>query len=182
MSRIGNQPIIIPDAVSAKVDGRTLTISGPKGELIRKITGDISVDIEGNKITVKRHNEQKSSRSMHGLTRSLIAGMIEGVSQGFRKQLEVHGVGYKVNVSGKDLKLNLGFSHEINYHVPDGVQVSVDQNIVTIEGSDKQQVGQVAAELRAFRKPEPYKGKGIRYVGEQIIRKTGKAAGVGATE
>lgn len=175
MSRIGKQPIALPSGVTITVDPQTITVAGPKGTLSQFTMQDIDVKQEGEQVLVTRKNDEAPARSKHGLMRTLVSNMITGVSQGFTKQLEFNGVGYRVSVAGNGLKLTLGYSHDITYTLPQGVTATVEQNIITISGISKQQVGQVAAEIRALRKPEPYKGKGIKYVGERIIRKSGKS-------
>ncbi len=176
MSRVGKQPIKVPSGVNAAIDGSNVTVSGPQGNLSLKTLPGMVIKQDGDEIIVSRSNEETMSRARHGLTRTLIDNMVVGVSQGFNKKLEVNGVGFRVNLAGQDLKLSLGYSHEITYKIPETVKLAVDQNIITISGIDKQQVGQVAAEIRALKKPEPYKGKGIKYVNERIIRKAGKSA------
>ncbi|HEX5447814.1 MAG TPA: 50S ribosomal protein L6 [Candidatus Saccharimonadales bacterium] len=175
MSRVGKRPITIPSGVNISVSQDQISVSGPKGNLERPSLPGIKVVQNENELKLERQNDTATSRARHGLMRSLIDNMVTGVSQGFEKKLEINGVGYRVQQQGTDLKLNLGFSHDIVYKVPAGVQVVIDQNIITVSGIDKQQVGQVAAEIRALRKPEPYKGKGIKYVDERIIRKSGKS-------
>ena len=175
MSRIGKQPIPIPNGVTITVDPQTITVAGPKGTLSQFTMPDVEVKQEGDQVIVTRANDEAPARSKHGLMRTLVSNMITGVSEGFSKKLEFNGVGYRVSVAGNGLKLTLGYSHDINYPLPQGVTATVEQNIITVSGIDKQQVGQVAAEIRALRKPEPYKGKGIKYVGERIIRKSGKS-------
>ncbi|HLA49306.1 MAG TPA: 50S ribosomal protein L6 [Candidatus Saccharimonadales bacterium] len=175
MSRIGKLPIDLPNGVSVSVDKDRLTVSGPKGSLTQFSMPGIKVSTTDNQVLVERANDERANRSKHGLMRMLIKNMVDGVSQGFERQLEMSGVGYRVTQQGSDLKFNLGFSHDVVYKVPAAVAVSVEQNIITVRGIDKQQVGQVAAEIRALKKPEPYKGKGIKYVEEQIIRKSGKS-------
>lgn len=175
MSRIGKLPIDIPSGVTITVEPETITVNGSKGSLTQFTMPGIIVKQEGDKVIVSRIDDEAMHRSKHGLMRSLINNMIVGVSTGFTKQLELNGVGFRVAAAGAGLKLNLGFSHEINYALPQGVTATVEQNIITISGINKQQVGQVAAEIRALKKPEPYKGKGLKYVGERIIRKSGKS-------
>lgn len=175
MSRIGNAPIVIPAGVEVKLDGNTVTVKGPKGELTRTVHQNMKVEIEGAEIKVTRPNDQKENRSLHGLTRTLIANMVEGVTNGYSKQLEVNGVGYRSSVEGNKLVLNIGYSHPVEMPFPDGVKAEVNDKIITISGIDKQKVGQFAAEVREKRPPEPYKGKGIKYVDEHIRRKEGKA-------
>lgn len=175
MSRIGKLPIEIPSGVTITIDPDYITVAGSKGTLKQFTMPGVTVTQEGNQIVVTRENDEPKNRSKHGLMRTLVANMVTGVSTGFTKQLEVNGVGFRVALAGNQLKMNLGFSHEVVYTLPQGVQAKVEGNVITIEGFDKQQVGQVAAEIRALKKPEPYKGKGIKYVGERIIRKAGKS-------
>ena len=175
MSRIGKQPIDIPSGVTITVDDDTITVNGSKGSLSQFTMPGITVKQIENQVQVTRIDDEAPNRSKHGLMRSLVNNMIVGVSAGFTKQLELNGVGYRVAVVGNGLKMNLGFSHEVNYALPAGITAVVEQNIITISGISKQQVGQAAAEIRALKKPEPYKGKGIKYVGERIIRKSGKS-------
>lgn len=175
MSRIGKLPITIPAGVTITVDGDFITVNGSKGSLKQFTMPGIKVDIKDNELQVTRANDEAINRARHGLMRSLIANMIAGVSNGFSKKLEINGVGYRVAQQGTDLKFNLGFSHDVIYKVPAGVQITVEQNTVTVTGIDKQQVGQVAAEIRSLKKPEPYKGKGIKYSDERILRKSGKS-------
>ena len=178
MSRIGKSPIIIPNGVNVEFDSVKVSVSGPKGNLecltLPGINIAKSLD-SANEILVSRDDDQPKTRGKHGLMRSLINNMVIGVSQGYSKKLELNGVGYRVSMAGSDLRLNIGFSHEVKYKTPSGVMVTVEQNIITVSGIDKQQVGQVAAEIRSLKKPEPYKGKGIKYVNERIIRKSGKS-------
>lgn len=175
MSRIGKQPIDLPSGVTITVDPETITVSGGKGTLTQFTMPGITVKQEENQVLVTRVDDEAVHRSKHGLMRTLVNNMIVGVSQGFSKQLELNGVGYRVALAGNALKMNLGFSHEVVYTLPAGITAAVEQNIITISGVDKQQVGQVAAEIRSLKKPEPYKGKGLKYVGERIIRKSGKS-------
>lgn len=175
MSRIGKQPIDIPSGVTITVDPEKVTVNGGKGTLSQAQMPGITVKQEGEQILVTRTDDEAPNRSKHGLMRSLINNMVVGVSTGFTKQLELNGVGYRVALAGNGLKLHLGFSHEVNYTLPQGVTATVEQNVITVSGIDKQQVGQAAAEIRALKKPEPYKGKGLKYVGERIIRKSGKS-------
>ncbi|MBI2592508.1 50S ribosomal protein L6 [Candidatus Saccharibacteria bacterium] len=176
MSRIGKLPIDLPSGVSVAVDNNKINVSGPKGLLSQFTMPGIRVSVNNNQVIVERKNDLRSVRSNHGLMRSLINNMVIGVSRGFERRLEIHGVGYRVEAQGSDLKFNLGFSHDVVYKVPAGVQVFVEQNTITVAGIDKQQVGQVAAEIRALKKPEPYKGKGIKYEHERVIRKSGKSS------
>lgn len=175
MSRIGKMPIEIPAGVTAQLEGTLLTVKGPKGEQTLSIPPLSKVSINEQVITVDRTSEDKMHKAQHGLTRSLISNMINGVTSGFTKELEVNGVGFKVRIEGKILIMNLGFSHEIRYTIADDVDVAVDKTNITISGINKQRVGQVAAEIREFKKPEPYKGKGIKYKEERVIRKAGKS-------
>jgi len=178
MSRIGNSPIPVPAGVDISVNGPSVSIKGPKGELQIDLPEGISARQEGEELFVERPNDDTNSKALHGLARSLVNNMVHGVSEGYRKDLEIIGVGYRAAAKGKDgLDLQLGFSHPVSYKAPSGIEFEVpDQQKISVIGIDKQVVGQVAAEIRAFRKPEPYKGKGIRYVGEHVIRKAGKAA------
>lgn len=175
MSRIGKLPIAVPSGVTITIDPDYITVAGSKGTLKQFTMPGVTVAQEGDQIVVTRENDEPKNRAKHGLMRSLVANMVTGVSTGFTKQLEVNGVGFRVALAGNQLKMNLGFSHEVVYTLPQGVSAKVEGNVITIEGFDKQQVGQVAAEVRALKKPEPYKGKGIKYVGERIIRKSGKS-------
>ena len=176
MSRIGRKPIDVPSGVEVKLDGHHITVKGPKGTLERDLHPDMIVAIEGNVINVTRPSELKQHKSLHGLTRTLISNMVVGVSEGFSKELEIQGVGYRCAKQGKDLVMNLGYSHQVIVPEIDGISIEVPaQNKIVISGPDKQKVGQFAAEVREKRPPEPYKGKGIRYVGEYVQRKEGKA-------
>jgi large subunit ribosomal protein L6 len=177
MSRIGRRPVPLPQGVSAQLDGRTITIKGPKGEISRTVHRDLTLVLENGTVLVRRPSDESMHRALHGLTRTLIANMVEGVTKGFSKSLEIQGVGYKAETKPFGVQLVVGFSHPVPYHAPKGIKISVDNNVLLkIEGVDKELVGQVAAELRNIRPPEPYKGKGIRYVGEQVRRKAGKTA------
>jgi large subunit ribosomal protein L6 len=175
MSRVGKLPIKLPSGVTITVDESAISVNGSKGSLSQFTMDGITVKQEGDEILVTRANDEPKIRAKHGLMRALIANMITGVSQGFSKKLEVNGVGFRVALAGQDLKMNLGFSHEVVYKIPAGVTATVEQNAITISGISKQQVGQVAAEIRALKKPEPYKGKGIKYSDERIVRKSGKS-------
>ena len=175
MSRIGKQPIDIPSGVSVTLADDKIAVSGSKGNLEQFTMPGIKVTQNDNQLLVERENDEAANRARHGLMRSLVANMVTGVSQGFEKKLEINGVGYRVAQQGTDLKFNLGFSHDVIYHVPQGINISVEQNVITVSGISKQQVGQVAAEIRALKKPEPYKGKGIKYADERILRKSGKS-------
>ena len=177
MSRVGKKPITIPAGVEVKVNGNEVTVKGPKGELKNTFNADMAIAMEGNEITVTRPTDNKEHRALHGLTRTLIANMIEGVANGYSKTLEVNGVGYRVQKQGKNLVMNLGFSHQVIVEEVPGITIEVPSpNQIVISGADKQQVGQFAAEVREKRPPEPYKGKGIKYADEHIRRKEGKAA------
>lgn len=175
MSRVGKLPIAIPSGVTITIDPSEITVAGSKGTLKQFTMPDIEVKQEGDELIVTRANDQPKTRAKHGLMRALLNNMVTGVSQGFTKKLEINGVGYRVALQGTDLKMNLGFSHDVIYKVPQGVTATVEGLSITISGIDRQQVGQVAAEIRALKKPEPYKGKGIKYEGERIIRKSGKS-------
>jgi large subunit ribosomal protein L6 len=178
MSRIGKKPVPVPNGVTVTVNGSNISVKGPKGELSRKLHQDMQVKIENGTVVVDRPSDEDMHRALHGLTRSLIANMVEGVTQGYKKQLEITGVGYKAEVKPFGLQLALGYSHPIEYRPPAGIKLTAPQpTSVVIEGADKEKVGQVAAEIRSLRKPEPYKGKGVKYLGEQIRRKAGKAGG-----
>ncbi|MBP3599500.1 MAG: 50S ribosomal protein L6 [Clostridia bacterium] len=177
MSRIGKKPITIPAGVDVKINGSEVTVKGPKGELKNTFNADMSIAVEGSEIIVTRPTDNKEHRSLHGLTRTLIANMVEGVTKGFTKELEVNGVGYRVQKQGKNLVMNLGFSHQVIMEEIPGITIEAPTpNKIVISGADKQMVGQFAAEVREKRPPEPYKGKGIKYVDEYIRRKEGKAA------
>lgn len=175
MSRVGKMPIPVPSGVTFEIKDGLAIVKGSKGELSQPILNGVSVTQDGDTLVVSRTSDDRYIRANHGLMRSLINNMVEGVSKGFEKQLEVNGVGFRVALQGQLLKLKLGYSHESEYSLPEGINAAVDQNKITVSGIDKQQVGQVAAEIRALKKPEPYKGKGIQYVGERIIRKSGKS-------
>ena len=175
LSRIGKLPIEIPAGVTITVDSGNITVEGPKGKLVQFITPAVDVNINDGVLTVNPKDESKQARSQHGLMRALINNMVIGVTKGYEKRLEVKGVGFRVASSNNELTMSLGFSHEIKFKAPEGVNVSNDKMVIIVSGIDKQKVGQVAAEIRALKKPEPYKGKGIMYEGEQILRKAGKA-------
>lgn len=175
MSRIGKLPIEVPNGVTITVDPDVINVTGPKGSLQQFTIEGITLTQDGTDYVVERKNDEPMYRSKHGLMRTLVANMVTGVTQGFEKKLEINGVGFRVALSGNALKFSLGYSHEVVYTLPEGITAAVEQNVITIRGINKQQVGQVAAEIRSLRKPEPYKGKGIKYVGERIIRKSGKS-------
>jgi large subunit ribosomal protein L6 len=178
MSRIGKLPVPVPSGVTVKVEGNVVSVKGPKGELSRTIHPEMKVEFKDNVLSVVRPSDEDLHKSLHGLSRTLIANMVEGVSKGYQKQLEISGVGYKAEPKPFGLQLALGFSHQVTYKAPAGIKLTAPQPTqVVIEGADKEKVGQVAAEIRALRPPEPYKGKGIKYVGEVIRRKAGKAGG-----
>jgi large subunit ribosomal protein L6 len=175
MSRIGKLPINIPSGVTITVDPDFVTVAGSKGTLKQFTMPGVTVTVDGNVATVTRENDEAVNRAKHGLMRTLVSNMVTGVSAGFSKQLEINGVGYRAAMQGTDIKLNLGFSHDVIYKLPQGISAVIEQNKITVSGIDKQQVGQVAAEIRALKKPEPYKGKGIKYADERILRKSGKS-------
>jgi large subunit ribosomal protein L6 len=175
MSRIGKRPITIPAKVQVTIDGTKVMVKGPKGELSRDLPANVIVSQEGEILQVNRRDDTRVSRQMHGLSRTLVANMVEGVSQGFQRRLEIQGVGYRAQVQGRNLVLNMGFSHQVQIVPPEGVQFAVENNTnVIVTGYDKEIVGNTAAKIRAVRPPEPYKGKGIRYAGEVVRRKAGK--------
>ncbi|MDW3220771.1 MAG: 50S ribosomal protein L6 [Acidimicrobiales bacterium] len=178
MSRVGNNPITVPSGVEVSISGDTITVKGTKGELAQTLTGGITVREDEGTLVVERPDDTGASKSFHGLSRTLIQNMIIGVTEGFTKELQIQGVGYRATAKGKDkLELALGFSHPVNIEAPAGIEFDVPQQTqIFVKGIDKQLVGQVAADIRKWRKPEPYKGKGIRYVDERVIRKAGKAA------
>lgn len=176
MSRIGNKPITVPEGVEVKIDGQHITVKGPKGTLERDINNNMSVNMDGNVITVTRPNDENENKSLHGLTRTLISNMVTGVLQEFKRELEINGVGYKAQLKGKKLVMNLGYSHTVEMDAPEGITFEVPaQNQIIVKGADKEAVGQVAAVIRSKRPPEVYRGKGIKYVEEHIRRKEGKA-------
>lgn len=178
MSRIGKMPVPVPDGVTVNIDGSTVSVKGPKGELSRKFPEGISFSMEDNKVVTARSGDESNQKALHGLSRALVANMVEGVTRGYQKQLEITGVGYKAEPKPYGLLFSLGYSHTIEFKAPQGITLKAPQPTqVVIEGADKEIVGQVAAEIRSLRKPEPYKGKGIKYAGEKIRRKAGKAGG-----
>ena len=175
MSRIGKKPVVVPKGVAVEVQGNTVAVKGPKGELRRTLHAEMQVALADGQVTVARPSDEKRHKALHGLSRTLVQNMVEGVSKGFSKTLEIQGVGYKAEAKPYGVNLIVGFSHPVKYEAPKGIKISVENNtVVKIEGADKEAVGQVAAELRSVRPPEPYKGKGIRYQGEQVRRKAGK--------
>lgn len=176
MSRIGKRPIPIPDKVTVTINGQDVSVKGPKGELFRTLPSGVSVEQADNTLLVKRQDDSRFARSRHGLCRTLVANMIQGVSQGFQRRLEIQGVGYRAQVQGKTLNMSLGYSHPVKFDPPPGIEFAVENNTnVIVSGIDKEIVGNIAAKIRATRPPEPYKGKGVRYAGEYIRRKAGKA-------
>ncbi|AFZ13172.1 MAG TPA: 50S ribosomal protein L6 [Oculatellaceae cyanobacterium] len=176
MSRIGKRPINIPGKVTVAIEGQHVGVKGPKGELSRVLPAEVTVEQEGDTLVVKRRNESRPARQLHGLSRTLVANMVDGVSEGFQKRLEIQGVGYRAQVQGRNLILNVGYSKPVEITPPDGIQVAVENNTnVVVSGIDKEVVGNTAAKIRDIRPPEPYKGKGIRYAGEVVRRKAGKA-------
>ncbi len=175
MSRIGKKPVSLPQGVTATVDGQTVTAKGPKGELKFVVNDEVLVKMEGGEIAVQPRDQSKGARSKWGMSRTQIVNILTGVKDGFEKKLEISGVGYRAAMQGKNLQLSLGFSHEVVYHTPEGITIATPKPTeITISGIDRQKVGQVAAEIREYRGPEPYKGKGVRYEGEKIVRKEGK--------
>ncbi len=180
MSRIGRKPITVPAGVEVKIDGTVVTVKGPKGTLTQTFHPNMKIELVGAELTVTRPDDEKLNRSLHGLTRTLLANMVEGVTNGFKKELEVNGVGYRVQKQGKQVVMNLGYSHQVIVEEIEGITLDVpDPNHIVVNGADKQLVGQVASEIREKRPPEPYKGKGIKYATEVIRRKEGKAGGKG---
>lgn len=183
MSRIGKNPVLLPQGVTAQFDGKILTVKGSKGELSLSPNPLVQVEITESQITVTRDADSREKRSLHGLTRTLIQNMVDGVSKGFEKRLEINGVGYRAQVQGNKVVFSLGYSHPVEFPFPEGITIKADEekkNVIIVSGIDKQKVGQAAAVIRSFRKPEPYKGKGIKYEDERIRRKAGKTAGKGA--
>ena len=175
MSRIGKKPVPVPAGVTANIEGKVLTVKGAKGTLTLDLADEVSYEVNDGGITVTPANDTKRARSFWGMQRTLVQNLVTGVTEGYTKQLQITGVGYRANVQGKNLKLQLGYSHDVDYAIPEGITIATpDNTTVNISGIDKQQVGQVAAEIRRWRKPEPYKGKGIKYAGEFIFRKEGK--------
>jgi len=179
MSRIGKLPVVIPNDVTVTVQDGVVTVKGPKGELSQILNERANVAVEGDQVVVTRNSDSKEDKSIHGLTRTLIANMVEGVTKGFEKKLEIVGVGYRAQATGKKITLNVGYSHPVDMNAPEGIEVNLDndnKNIIIVKGIDKQAVGEFAANIRKQRKPEPYKGKGIKYIDEYIMRKAGKTA------
>ena len=175
MSRIGRKPVPLPQGVTASVSGTTIAVKGPKGELTRTLHPELSVAVEGSEVLLKRPTDSSKHRALHGLSRTLVANMVEGVTKGYEKTLEIQGVGYKAETKPYGLNLVVGYSHSVEFKAPPGIKLTADQpTVVKVSGSDKELVGQVAANIRAVRPPEPYKGKGIRYQGEKVRRKAGK--------
>ena len=178
MSRIGKMPVEVPKGVNVALDGQTLSVKGPKGDLTLEVHPEMKVEVGDGQVEVARPSDAARHKALHGLTRSLVNNMVTGVSEGFSKTLEIVGVGYRADASGSGLTINVGYSHPIDYPAPDGVTLECpNQTTIVVSGADKQKVGQAAAEIRSFRPPEPYKGKGIRYQGEHVRRKAGKTAG-----
>ncbi len=176
MSRIGRKPITVPAGVEVTIDGSTVTVKGPKGTLSGTFNSNMTIAKDGDVVTVTRPNDEKENRSLHGLTRTLIANMVEGVSNGYTKNLEIVGIGYRANMQGKDVVLSVGYSHTVTIEAPEGITIACPSpNQIVVSGADKQKVGQIASEIRGVRPPEPYKGKGIRYADEHVRRKEGKA-------
>ena len=175
MSRIGKNPVSVPKGVTATIDGQAVSVKGPKGELAFVATDNITVKMEDGAIAVAPRDDSKSARAAWGMSRSMVANLIEGVTKGFERRLEINGVGYRASIQGKNLQLALGYSHDVRYPIPEGIKIETPKPTeIVVSGSDKQKVGQVAAEIRQFRKPEPYKGKGVKYADEKIFRKEGK--------
>lgn len=175
MSRIGNSPVLIPQGVTVTLTADTMSAKGPKGELTRPLPSHVEVAVDGDKAIVKRVNDSKPARARHGLTRSLLQNLVTGVSEGYTKSLEIIGVGYRAQTKGRVLVLTLGYSHPINYEIPEGIDIEVQKTIIHVRGADKEAVGQTAANIRRFRQPDAYKGKGVRYLGEQVRLKAGKS-------
>jgi large subunit ribosomal protein L6 len=176
MSRIGKKPVPLPKGVTAALAGQRITVKGPKGEISRLVHAELTVAVEGEQVLVRRPSDESRHKALHGLTRTLIANMVQGVTEGYEKKMEIHGTGYRVVAKGSDLEFALGYSHSITVKAPEGISFTVENPTrFAVQGIDKQQVGEVAANIRKLRKPDPYKGKGVRYAGEQIRRKVGKA-------
>ncbi|MEM1252011.1 MAG: 50S ribosomal protein L6 [Cyanobacteria bacterium P01_H01_bin.21] len=176
MSRIGKKPVPVPSGVTVSIDAQSVVVKGPKGELSRVLPGEVNIAQEGEEVVVTRQDDSRTARARHGLSRTLIANMVEGVSKGFEKRLEIKGVGYRASIKGKTLTMNLGYSHPVEFEPPAGIEFKVESNTnVIVSGIDKELVGTIAAKIRDARPPEPYKGKGVRYLGEMVRRKAGKA-------
>ena len=175
MSRIGRMPVVVPSGVDVTIDGAQVTVKGPKGELKREVPAGVALALNGGELTVTRADDSNENRAKHGMMRALVANMVKGVTDGFERKLEINGVGYRADVSGQKLNMALGFSHPVVFDIPPGIDVAVDkQTHITVTGIDRQQVGQVAANIRRLRKPDPYKNKGVRYAGERLKKKVGK--------
>ena len=175
MSRIGQKPIPVPDKVEVSIEGRQVQVKGPKGQVVTRIPARIQASLEDGQVVITRPTDQNRDKALHGLARTLVANMVEGVTEGFARRLEIVGVGYRAEGSGRKIKLSLGFSHPVEYEAPEGIEITTPQpTVIEVRGADKQVVGQVAAEIRSYRTSEPYKGKGIRYEGEHVRRKAGK--------
>lgn len=177
MSRVGKKPIPVPEKVSVDIKDNVVTVKGPKGELSQAFNPELTVKVDNNQVVVERPNDEKKFRALHGLTRALISNMVMGVTEGYEKALRIVGVGYLAEMKGTRMLLSLGYSHQILVDAPEGIVFKVERDIIKVSGIDKQKVGEVAAQIRKFRKPEPYKGKGVRYVDEHVQRKAGKTAG-----
>jgi large subunit ribosomal protein L6 len=183
MSRVGKKPIPIPKGVTVRVDGQTIAVQGPKGKLNTPVPPGIAPEVKDNVLSFARANDERQERAFHGLARALAQNAIKGVTEGFSKELDIVGVGYRANVEGTKVVLSLGYSHPVEYRIPEGIKIAVDkQTRIVVSGIDRQQVGQVAAEIRNLRRPDPYKQKGIRYVGEVLKKKAGKAGATGGTK
>src|SRR6266567_1278824 len=178
MSRIGRQPVSIPQGVKVQIDGATVRAEGPKGKLMQPVPAGLSAKLEGNQLVISRSGDDRKIRALHGLARALVANMVTGVKDGFERKLDIVGIGYRAQIQGKSIQLALGYSHPVIFPLPDGITAEIDkQTLITLRGADKALLGETAAKLRALRKPDPYKGKGIRYSGEYVRRKVGKKAG-----
>jgi large subunit ribosomal protein L6 len=176
MSRIGKNPVVFSSDVNVSVDGSIITFAKGKDSVVLDTKGNVGIAVEGNSLTFSKNSDARQDRAFWGTYRALAANIVVGLTTGYTKQLEINGVGYRAAVNGSVLNLQLGFSHDINYEIPAGVEVAVDKNVITVKGINKQEIGQICAEIRAFRPPEPYKGKGVKYVGEVIVRKAGKTS------
>src|SRR5438876_5030668 len=181
MSRIGRKPVSIPQGVKVQIDGATVRAEGPKGKLMQPVPAGLSAKLEGNQLVISRSGDDRKIRALHGLARALVANMVRGVKDGFERKLEIVGIGYRAQVQGRAIRLALGYSHPVIFALPEGITAEIDRQVsITLRGADKALIGQTAAKLRALRKPDPYKGKGIKYANEVIRRKVGKKAGAGA--